>query len=326
MTRREYWLMLIFGALVNLIQPAVLANAQNYPSKPIKLIVPVAAGGLGDILARTFAQQLGESTSATVVVENRSGGGGAIGAAAVARAEPDGYTLMLGFHQILSILQHIEAKLPYDPGKDFAPIIHLVSGPSILLLHPAVPARTVKELVAYAKANPNKLTFASQGNGASGHIAGEQFKQITGVQITHVPYRGAGPAKQDLLAGHVSMMFDIVSLALPQVRSGDLVALGVAASARVSVLPAVPTLVEAGLPVEGGAWFGLLAPAGTPREIVEWLNLQARKAFSDPVVRDRFVSQGNVLVLGTPDEFGKHIAAESERWGEVIRRAGIQSN
>jgi len=191
-------------------------------------------------------------------------------------------------------------------------------------VHPSVPANTLGELIAYAKANPGKLSYASQGIGASGHIAGELFKQAAGVDITHVPYRGAAPAAQDLAAGHVSMMFDVVSLALGPIKAGVVRALGVAAPERVAVLPEVPTLAENGYPLEVGAWFGLLAPAGTPPAIIAWLNREAAAALAAPDARDRFVAQGAMMPLGTPEAFRDFIAAQTARFGEVIRRAGIK--
>ncbi len=243
---------------------------------------------------------------------------------AVAKSPPDGYTLLSGFHGVLAILQHLQ-KLPYDPQKDLVPIIHIATVPNILLINSGLDIGSLKDLIAYAKANPGKLTYASQGNGSSGHMAGEQFKLATGVDIVHVPYRGAAPAVQDLLAGHVSMMFDVVALALPQLASGKVRALGVAAPQRVAALPDVPTLAEAGLPgVEGGAFFGLVAPAGTRPEIVEWLNRAGNKVFSDAKIRDQYISQGAILPLGKPEAFAAYIANESNRWGDVISRGGIR--
>jgi tripartite-type tricarboxylate transporter receptor subunit TctC len=303
---------------------ATPAPAQDYPTKPIKIIVPLAAGGQADILARAFAQKLGETTGHTVVVENRTGGGGATGTDAVAKSAPDGYTLLMGFHATLSILQHL-GKLPYDPAKDFAPVILLAVVPNVLVVHPSVPARSVKELIDYAKANPGKVTYASQGVGSTGHMGGEQFKLLAGVDIVHVPYRGAAPAIQDLVAGHVNIMFDILSLALSHMKEGKSRGLAIAAPQRVSLAPDLPTMAEAGLPdLEGGPWFGLVAPAGTPQPVIDWLNREAKKVFSAPDVRERFQSQGAVLPLGTPAEFSAHIAAETKRWGEVVRRAGIK--
>jgi tripartite-type tricarboxylate transporter receptor subunit TctC len=199
-----------------------------------------------------------------------------------------------------------------------------VTVPNILVVHPSVPANNLKDLIAYAKANPGKLSYASQGVGASGHIAGELFKQSAGVDITHVPYRGAAPAAQDLAAGHVSMMFDVVSLALGPIRAGKVRALGVAAKQRVAVLPELPTMAEGGHDLEVGAWFGLLAPASTPLTVVNWLNTETRRVFKMPDTRDRFVAQGAAMPLGTPEQFRDFIAAQTIRFGEVIRRAGIK--
>jgi tripartite-type tricarboxylate transporter receptor subunit TctC len=300
------------------------AQAQSYPSQPIKIIVATPPGGIADLVGRTLAQKLGEAGK-TAVVENRTGAAGAIAAEAAAKAPADGYTLFIGMHQTNAILPHLVPKLAYDGIKDFAPITNIAGSANILVVNPSVPAKSMQELVAYAKANPGKLTYASQGNGSSGHIVGEQFKQIAGVDITHVPYRGAAPAIQDLVAGHVSMMFDIVPLARAQLAAGKVRALGVAAPQRSAAVPDVPTMAEAGFPqLEGGPWFGLMAPAGTPRAIVDWLNAEARKIFAAQDVRERFLAQGMTLPLGTPEEFTAYVAAESKRWGDIIRKAGIK--
>jgi tripartite-type tricarboxylate transporter receptor subunit TctC len=300
-------------------------RAEDFPRQTIKIIVPLAAGGMADIFARTFAQKVGEATGATIVVENRTGGGGTIGADAVAKAPADGYTLLMGLHAVLTILPQLGTKLPYDPVKDFTPVALVAAVPNVLVVNPALPVKSVKELVDYAKANPGKVTYASQGNGSTGHMGGEQFRLAAGVDIVHVPYRGAAPAIQDLIAGHTLMMFDILSLALPQIRDGKMRALAIAAPQRATVASDVPTMTEAGLPaVEGGPWFGLVAPAGTPRPVIEWLNREARRAFSAADVRDRFVAQGVEFALGSPEDFAAHIATDSKRWGEVIRRAGIK--
>ena len=300
------------------------ANAQTYPSRPIKIIVPTPAGGVADLLARTLAQKLSESGK-TAIVENRTGGAGVVGADAAAKSPPDGYTAYMGLHQTQSVLPHLMTKLPYDPVKDFASVIHIATSATILVVHPSIPARSVQDLVGYAKANPGRMTYASQGNGSLGHIGGALFKQVAAIDIAHVPYRGAAPAIQDLIAGHVSMMFDIVPLAMPQIAAGKVRALAVTTSMRVPVVPDVPTMTEAGLPdVQGGPWFGLLVPAGTPNDSVQWLNAEAKRVFSAPEIRNQLVAQGLSLVLGTPADFSDHIAAETLRWGEVIRRAGIR--
>jgi tripartite-type tricarboxylate transporter receptor subunit TctC len=303
---------------------AIPASAQQYPSQPIKIIVSLAPGGVADIVARAFAAKLGEAGT-TVVVENRTGAGGAIGADAAAKSPPDGYTLYMGFHATQSILPHLNPKLSYDPTKDFVPIIFIATSPNILVVHPSVPAKSPQELVAYIKANPGKLSYGTPGLGSSGHLAGEQFKQLHNLDIAHVHYRGAAPALQDLVAGHVQVMFDIVALTKEQLAGGRVRALAVTSAQREPAVPDVPTMTEAGMPgVEGGPWFGLFAPAGTPRGAVEWVNSEAKKAFSAPEVRARLQGMGLTLPLGTPEEFGAHVAAETRRWGEVIRRGNIK--
>jgi tripartite-type tricarboxylate transporter receptor subunit TctC len=298
--------------------------ADNYPSKPIKFIVPTAPAGVGDQLVRLFQQKLGESGNpATIVVENRAGAAGVIGTDAVAKADPDGYTFLVGNHAVLAMLPHMQ-KVPYEPLKGFVPVLLGVTVPNILVVHPSVPAKNVQELVAYAKANPGKLTYASQGVGASGHVAAELFKLQTGTDITHVPYKGAAPAAQDLAAGHVSMMFDVVSLALGPIHAGRVRPLGVTTRERTSVLPEVPTMLEQGLQVEIGAWFGFLAPTGTPQAAIDWLNREANKVLAAQDAKGRFISTGAAVPLGTPESFAKFIEAESNRYGEVIRRAGIK--
>jgi len=300
------------------------AHGQDYPAKPVRIIVPLAPGGLGDQLTRVVAQKLAPVTKQPVIVENRTGGGGIIGADAAAKAAPDGYTLFTGLHNTHAILPHLQ-KLPYDPVKDFQPIILMSTVPNVLVVHPSLPAKSVKELVALARARRGDLTYASQGVGSSGHIAAELFKMTAKVDIVHVPYKGAAPAVQDLIGGHVMMMFDITVFALPNMRSGKVRALAVATRERIAVAPELPTMAEAGLPeVEGGAWFALFAPARTPRSVIDWWNRETSRVFADPESRDRFVSQGAALPLGTPEALGAFIAADTQRWGRVIRAAGIK--
>jgi tripartite-type tricarboxylate transporter receptor subunit TctC len=228
-------------------------------------------------------------------------------------------------HQMNAILPHLVSKLSFDSQKDFAPILHATESFNILVVNPSIPAATMKELVAYAKSNPGKVTFASQGNGSSGHVVGEQFKRLAGIEINHVPYRGAAPASQDLIAGHVSMMFDIVPLARTQIAAGKMRGLAVASAKRLPAVPDVPTTAEAGFPqIEGGPWFGIVAPAGTPRAIIDLLNAEGIKAFSAPDVRERFESQGIVVPLGTPEQYGAFMQSEYKRWGGIIRSVGIR--
>ncbi len=315
---------------VPLIALAVLASAapaaaQDYPNRPIRVIVQTQPGGLIDQLGRSFAQKLTENTGAVVVVENRTGGGGLIAAEHVIKSPADGYTIYIASHGTQAIHPHLTKNLSFDPVKDFAPVIFLATTPTLLVVNPSVPAKTLKELIAQAKANPGKLSYGSQGNGSSGHMTGEQFRQLTGADIVHVPYKGAAPAVRDLVAGHVAMVFDTVAFSAEQVRGGKLRALAVVADKRVASLPDVPTAAEAGLPgMQGSPWFGLVVAAKTPRPIVEWINREAVKAFTAKDVQERFGKQGFSLPLGTPEAFAAHIAAESKRWGEVIRRGKIK--
>jgi len=317
-----------FGFSVAAILAAALISApvcaQVYPSKPIKFIVPTAPAGIGDIVARMLQQRFAElNPPVTIVVENRPGAAGVIGTNEVARAPADGYTFLVGNHGVLAMLPHLQ-KVPYDPLKGFAPTFLAVTVPNILVVHSSVPVKSVKELIAYAKANPGKLTYASQGVGASGHIAGELFKLHTGTDIVHVPYKGAAPAAQDLAAGHVHMMFDALSLAMGPISAKKYIPLGVTTKQRASVLPDVPTMTEEGVPMETGAWFGLLAPAGTPAAALAWVARHADELFARPTASDRFVKLGAAVPRLSTEAFAKFIQAESDRYGDVIRRANIK--
>jgi tripartite-type tricarboxylate transporter receptor subunit TctC len=319
------WIARCLAALLAVVAAAAPGAAEDYPAKPVRVIVPTAPGGMADILARSFGQKFGEKIKQPVIVENRAGAGGAIAADHVAKSPADGYTLYLGFHATNSILPTLDPRLPYNAAKDFAPIIHIANLPNVLVVNSKVEAKSVKELVELARSKPGTLSFASQGIGSSGHVAGEQFRLLTKTDIVHVPYKGAAPALQDLIAGRVPMMFDIVPFALQHIQDGSVRGLAVAASERVAVLPDIPTMAEAGYPgVQGGAWFALFAPAGTPPAIVDLLNKAGREAFSAPDVRQRLEPRGVVLVLGTPAELGAHVAADTERWAKVIREAGIK--
>ena len=307
--------------LLALTLAASAVHAQLAPSQPIKIVVGAAAGGIGDIAARIVAQKLTEDGH-PAIVENRIGGNGIVATDAIAKSRGDGYTLIMANHSTLAILPHM-TKVGYDPIKDLAPVILIVAAPNVLIVKSALPVQSVQELIAYGKAN--RLTNASQGIGASGHLIGEQFKQLTGVDLVHVHYRGAAPAVQDVVAGHVDLMFDVVSLTREQVLSGQVRALAVLSPQRNPALPDVPTAAEVGLAaLEGGAWFGLIAPAGTPRAVIDWLNAEARRAYEVPETRERLTRQGLRLPLGTPEEFAALIAAEGKRWGEVIRRGNIK--
>lgn len=315
---------LLLAAGMAVFAGAPYSRADEYPSKPIRIVVPTPPGGIADILARVVAQKIGENTGSTWVVENKSGATGQVAAQFVAKSPPDGYTVFIGYHSTHAMLQHL-TKLQYDPDKDFTPVIYLALAPNILVVNPAIPAKTVQELVAHAKANPGRLTYASQGIGSTGHLGGEQFKQSAAVDISHVPYRGAAPALQDLIGGQVSMMFDVVPLSKEHIAAGKVRALAVATKQRVPAVPDVPTMAEAGLPdVEAGAWWGLLVPAGAPANVVKWLNAETKRALDEPEVRKRLESMGLTLYLGTPEQFAQHIAIETKRWGEVIQKGGIK--
>ena len=305
---------------------SVAAFGQDYPSKPVRIIVPLPPGGISDNIARVLAAKLAETARQPFIVENRSGANGVLGVEMGAKAPPDGYTLLMGGSGPLSILPNLVSKLPYDPVKDFAPVTLVGIFANLLVVHPSVSASSVKELIALAKAKPGRLSYASQGNGSTGHIAAELFKQQAGLDIVHIPYKGAAPAAQDVLGGQVPMMFDTVMVSMPHVRAGKLRALAITAAQRNPGAPDVPTMAEAGLAgVESGAWFGPVAPAGTPRPIIDWLNRESRRIFSEPAERDRLIAQGANLALGSPEAYAAHIVQELERWRRVVRTAGIKS-
>jgi len=317
-------LSLLFAAAMT-CAAAPFAGAQTYPSQPIKIVVPTAPGGVADIVGRSFAQKLNEAGK-TAVVENKTGAGGAIAADFVAKSPPDGYTIYVGFHATNAILPHLQ-KLNYNPETDLLPVTIAAKTANVLVVNPSVPAKSMKELIAYAKANPGKLTFASQGNGSTGHIVGEQFKSAAGIDINHVPYRGAAPAAQDLIAGHVTMLFDVLTTAVPQIKSDKVRAIAIADAKRAKSLPEVPTVAEAGLPeLESGPWFGFFVPAGTPKPVIDWLYAEAKKAFNSPDVQAQFEKQGLTAMLGTPEQTRAFVAGEYKRWGDVIKKANITLN
>ncbi len=304
--------------------PAVYAQAA-YPTKPIRIVVPFPAGGTTDILARAVAQKLTETNGQPVVVDNRPGAGGNIGAELVAKSPPDGYTLLMGTVGTHAINPSLYAKMPYDHQKDFAPVILVAGVPNVLVINPAVPANSVQDLIAYGKANPGKLNFASSGSGTSIHLAGELFKTMSGVQMTHVPYKGSAPALTDLMGGQVQIMFDNLPSALPQIKGGKLKALAVTSAQRASALPDVPTIAEAGLPgFEATSWFGLLAPAGTPKDVITKLNAEVAKWLATPEAREKLASQGAIAAGKTPEDFAQHIVAETAKWQKVVKESGAK--
>ena len=301
------------------------AWAQAYPTKPIRLVVPFPPGGATDILARAVAQKLTDEWGQPVVVDNRPGAGGNIGSELVAKAAPDGYTLEMGTVGTHAINASLYAKMPYDHVKDFAPVILVAGVPNVLEVNPSLPVNTVQELIAYAKANPGKLNFASSGNGTSIHLSGELFKVMTGVQMTHIPYKGSGPALQDLIGGQVQLMFDNLPPSLPQIKAGKLRALAVTSSTRSPALPDTPTIAESGLPgYEASSWFGVLAPAGTPPAIIAKLNAEIAAWLATPEAKEKMVALGANIGGGSPEDFAKHIAAETAKWQKVVKESGAK--
>ena len=306
---------------------SVHAASGEYPNRPIRFVVPLAPGGAVDIAARAVGQGLSTRLGQQVVVDNRAGGGGNIGAEIVAKAPPDGYTMVMGSSSNFGVNPTLYKNLPYDAIRDFAPVSLVSFAPNGLYVHPSVPAQNVKELVALAKARPGTLNFASSGQGGSNHLAGELFKMVAGVDIVHVPYKGTGPALADTISGQVQMQFGSVIAALPHVKAGKLRALAVTVPRRVSVLPQVPTMAEAGYAaVETTVWNGVLVPAKTPAAIVSRLNAEIVAVLKDADLRARFAAQGAEAVGSTSAEFGAHIRREIDKWGKVVRAAGLTVN
>lgn len=317
-------LLLATGLSLSVLHHGAQAQA-DYPTKPVRIIVPSTPAGVLDIVTRTVAQKLSENLGQQVIIENRPGAGGNIGADAAAKAPADGYTLFIGFIATHGINPSLFGKLPYDPVKDFAPITLLASVSNIISVHPSVPAQSLKDLIAMAKAKPGQLSYASSGNGTSTHLAGELLKHTAGVDIVHIPYKGSAPAVGDALAGQVPMLVDSVVSSLPQVKAGKLRGLAVTSSKRLAVAPDLPTVAESGYPgYEATAWLGILAPSGTPREIVNRLNTQILKVLSLPEVRERLAAQGAEIVTSTPDQFSAYIKSELAKWGKVVKAAGMK--
>lgn len=312
-------------ALSLVITAASPATAQDFPSKPIRILVGAAPGGLIDLFARTYGAKLQERSGQPVLVENNSVATGTIAAEIVAKAPADGYTLIMGHPANMVIWPIMNPKLGYDPGKDFAPVALTGKAANLLLVPKSSPIRSVKELIELAKAKPGTLTYASQGLGSSAHMATEQFKLAAGIDAIHVPYRGSAPAVTDLVAGQVTFMIDTAPFNLQQVRSGTLRALAIADDKRSPVLPDVPTMAEAGVPnVQGGLWLALFAPASTPPAVINYLNKQAQEIFALPDVRERMEPQGLVLPGGAAEDLAKFMAAEDARWRNVVKRAKIE--
>ena len=320
---------IVAGTATFLVASSALAQA-TWPTKPVKIVVPFAPGGTTDILGRAMATELSKAFGQSFIVENRTGAGGNIGADLVAKSPADGYTLLLGTVGTHGINKALYPKMPYDSEKDFAPITLVAAVPNVMVMNTdkaaALGIKNVADFIRYAKANPAKLSMASAGNGTSIHLAGELFKSMTGTFMPHIPYRGSGPAMLDLVGGNVDVMFDNLPSAMPQIKAGKLKAFGVTSAQRSAALPDVPTIEQAG-PLKGyeaSSWFGLLAPAGTPPDVVLRIQQEVAKSFNNPAVKEKLLAQGAVPGGDTPQQFSAFIDAEHKKWARVVKASGAK--
>lgn len=320
--RKRAFLTLASAALALITAPAALA--QTYPSKPLRLIVPFPAAGTADILARLMAEKMGASLGQQVIVDNRAGAAGGIGAVAAAKSPADGYTLFMGTTGTQTINPAVNPKISYDPLKDFTAISNFAASPFVLVVHPSLPAKTLSELIALAKQRPGALQYASFGPGSSAHMTGEMFRTRANVDIVHIPYKGAPPALTDLMGGHVHMMFTLLPSVLPHVKSGALRPVAIAAERRDASMPDVPTFAEAGLPgFVSDSWYGILAPAGTPKPIVSRLNAEIQRVLALPEVKQRLGVEGAVAMGNTPEQFEAQIRNDLAHWTQVAKEAKV---
>ena len=299
--------------------------SQAYPVKPIRLIVPLAPGGPSDILARTVAAKLTEGIGQSVIVENRAGAGGSVGADYVAKSAPDGYTIIL-VSSSLAINASLNPKLPYDTLRDLAPITMLASAPYILTVHPTLPVKSTKELIALARSRPGELNYASGGSGTGPHMAMELLQQLTGTKLTHIPYKGAGPALIDTMAGQTQVLMVNIIAGLPQVKGGRIRAIGVSSAKRASVAPEIPPIAETIPGFDEGGQHGILAPGNTPRELIARLNTEIVKALNSPEIKSRLANEGAEVVGNTPEQFGAILKSDIAKWAKVIRASGIKAD
>jgi tripartite-type tricarboxylate transporter receptor subunit TctC len=318
--------MRIFFAAAWLIAalPAIAADAQSYPSKPIRIIVPFPPGGISDVMSRVFGQKFTDAWNQPVIVENRAGAGGNIGTEIVAKSPPDGYTLVMGSIGTHAVNVSLFSKLPYDPVRDFAPVALVIEADGLLVLHPSVPVKTVKDLIALARARPGQLVYASAGNGTAAHLAGELFKSMAKIDLVHIPYKGNVPAISDLVGGQTSMLFATLPTVLPLAKAGKLHALAVTGAQRNPTVPDVPTMADTLPGFEVTNWIALFAPAGTPGDIVAKLNAEIMRIMRLPDVQSRLVNEGAKFTPNTPSEFAAFVKAEITKWGKVIKDSGAR--
>ncbi len=315
------------GAIILLMAGAMPAWPQAYPAKPVRMVVPFPPGGATDILARVVGQKLGESFAQPVVIENRGGAGGNIGADAVAKAAPDGYAVLFTTSGNIVVNPHLYRKMPFDPVRDLAPVAMAATHGNLVLVHPSMPVKSIKDLIALARAKPGQLDYGSGGVGTSPHLAAELFKVMTGTDMVHVPYKGGNQSVTGLLSGEVAVMFASIPSVLQHARSGRLRPLAITSAARSVVAPNVPTVAEAGVPgYQVDIWLGVFTPAGTPRDIISRLNAGIIKALAAPEVRERLEPEGFEPSAMTPEEFGKHIRAELPTWGRVVQAAKLRAD
>jgi tripartite-type tricarboxylate transporter receptor subunit TctC len=305
---------------------ALPVHAQQFPERAIKIIVPFGPGGFTDVAARILQKELAPALGQSIIIENKPGAGSTIGTAEVAKAKPDGYTLvMISTAHVIS--PHLYKQMPYDALRDFAPVMKLAEGPYVLVVHPSLPVKTVQELVAMAKQEPGKIDYASSGNGSAQHLVGALFEKMAGADLNHVPYKGSNQAMNDLLGGQVKVSFAGVPNVLPNLVNGKLRALGVSTAKRYADLPDVPTIAEAGVAgYDATIWLGLLAPPGTPRDVVQKLNAEITKVLSTPESKKLMASAGVDVATSTPDQFARLMQAELDRWGKVVKETGMQAN
>jgi tripartite-type tricarboxylate transporter receptor subunit TctC len=324
----RYWLGAASCACAGIaVAAAPAAPQQNFPTRPIRMICPFPPGGTTDLVARLVAQKFTEAWGQQVVVDNRPGAGGVIGTEMEAQAAPDGYTILLGSITTHAVNPALYKNLKFDPIKDFAPVSLVVSSPQLLAVHPSVPAKSVKELIALAKAKPGQFNYASAGTGTSPHLTFELFRSMAGIDVVHVPYKGTGPAITDLVGGQVQMMITGVVALMPHVKSNRLRALGVTSAKRVAALPDVATIAESGVPgFDVSSWFGVFLPAGTPRPIVMKMNGEIQRILANPEVRQRLIDQGADPASNTPEEFAAYVKSEMARWGQVVRSTGAKAD